>query len=80
MNAAASIGPIKSLSDSTVPITISPAHDPTLRRLRECCISLHSSCSKWRKLNSDALDQASVMVNATIKLRSQYVSCCVVQP
>lgn len=80
MNAAASIDLIKSLSESVVPITSSPAHDPTLRRLKECCISLHSSCSKWRKLNSDALDQAAVMVNATIKLRSQYVMCCVVQP
>ena len=62
---------VKSLS---VSLTSSPDHDPTLRRLRECCVSLHSSCSKWRKLNSDALDHATVMVNATIKLRSQYVT------
>lgn len=77
MTIAASYSEVKSLSVSPAS---SPESDPTLRRLKECCMSLHSSCSKWRKLNSDALEHAAVMVNSTIKLRSQYVTCCAVHP
>lgn len=61
----------KSVSGSTVPPASSPASDTTVRRLKECCASLHSCCSKWRKLNSAAVDHAAAMANASIRLRSQ---------